>query len=333
MVSGAASRPPTGSLVRFFIHHECGCQEGVGVKLITYRTPAGLRLGVVTVAGVLDVRAATLALGMEGVPGDMAAVLKDGSNALTALDALVARAIGLADRGAALFCREEELNMAPCVPNPGKIIGVGLNYRGHARELGMRLPTTPMLFGKFRNALAGHDDPVAIPEDVEELDYEAELAFVIGRHCRKVTEEDALGYVFGYCNGNDISARDLQRRTTQVLLGKSPDGFCPIGPHLVTADEVPNPNALDIECYVNGEKRQHSNTADMVFPCRHLISYISRYMTLEPGDLILTGTPAGVALSRPDMPWLQPGDRVTVQIDGLGTLTNLVTRPSCPSAP
>ena len=210
------------------------------------------------------------------------------------------------------------------MPNPGKIICIGLNYRRHAAESGMAVPATPVLFSKFNNTLTGHGQPVAIPPDTQQVDYEAELAFVIGRRCRHVAEADALDVVFGYCNANDVSARDLQFLTSQWLLGKTSDGFLPLGPLLVTADEIPDPGQLRITCTVNGELRQDSNTADLIFSVPQIISYLSRYMTLEPGDVISTGTPEGVALGRADKPWLQPGDVVTVAIDGLGELTNQI---------
>lgn len=291
------------------------------MKLLTYRTPGGLRLGVKLDGGVVDVAAAASALGAGGVPVSVGEVLQGGATALSALETLVNKVE--THRGPAPWLLDEAaLDLAPCVPAPGKIICIGLNYRRHAEESGMKPPATPMLFSKFNNSLAGHGDPVPIPADAREMDYEAELAIVIGRRCRGVGRDEALQYVFGYCNANDISARDLQFRTSQFLLGKTPDGFCPIGPYLVTASEVPNPDALRIRCLVNGEVRQDSTTADMIFSCAELISYISRYITLEPGDLILTGTPEGVAMGRPDKPWLRPGDRVTVEVEGLGSLTN-----------
>lgn len=307
---------------------------------MTFRTPAGLRLGVKVAAGVLDVQAAAAALGdpalAQGLPARIEEVLQGGPAAVRTLAALVQAAeqateagqtgpAAPAGAGPLGLLPEAGLDLAPCVPNPGKIICVGLNYRTHAAESGLQPPSSPMLFSKFNNSLAGHGDPVPIPPDTEQMDYEAELAVVIGRRCRGVAREEALDCVFGYCNANDISARDLQFRTSQFLLGKTADGFAPIGPYLVTADEVADPNALGIRCYVNGELRQNANTRDMIFPVAELVAYISRYMTLEPGDLILTGTPEGVALGRPDKPWLRPGDQVTVEIDGLGQLTNTIT--------
>jgi 2-keto-4-pentenoate hydratase/2-oxohepta-3-ene-1,7-dioic acid hydratase in catechol pathway len=225
--------------------------------------------------------------------------------------------------------QEEQTEYGPCVPQSAKIICVGLNYRKHAEESKMELPKTPILFNKFGNALAGHGEKVEIPADAKQVDFEAELGIVIGKKAKGVPKESALDYVAGYCNANDLSARDLQFRTNQWLLGKACDGFCPVGPYLVTADEVGDPNQLKIETIVNGKVRQSSNTADMIFYCDEIISYISTYLTLEPGDLIITGTPEGVILGLPEheQDWLTDGDEVTIRIEKLGELTNQLTFP------
>lgn len=216
--------------------------------------------------------------------------------------------------------------LLPPVPNPGKIVCVGLNYRSHAEEANLAAPNSPVLFNKFRSSLAADGATVAVPPGASQIDYEAELVVVIGRPCRGVSEEDALDYVAGYCNGNDLSARDLQMRTSQWLLGKVLDGFAPMGPYLVTADEIPNPDALEIVGKRNGREVQHSNTRHMIFSCRHLISYISQYMTLEPGDIIFTGTPEGVILGLPEerRQWLAAGETFTVAIEGLGELNTTI---------
>lgn len=186
------------------------------------------------------------------------------------------------------------------------------------------IPQTPILFNKFNNALTGHRSPVVIPATTSKLDYEAELAIVIGRQARSVRREEALDYVFGYTIANDLSARDLQMRTSQWMLGKIGDGFAPLGPWIVTADAVGDPNALFIQTFVNGEMRQNSNTADMIFHCDEIISYLSQHCTLEPGDVILTGTPEGVVLGYPEdqQVYLKPGDEVEVRIEKLGELHN-----------
>lgn len=219
---------------------------------------------------------------------------------------------------------EQEITFLPCIPSGRKIICVGLNYRKHALEAGADIPTHPVLFNKFANTLASHQDLITLPLVAEQYDYEAELGIVVGKELQNVSEEAALGGVFGYCCVNDLSARDLQMRTSQWLLGKNLDGFCPVGPYVVTKDEVPNPNKLQIKTFVNGDMRQNSNTTDMIFHVPEIISYISRYMTLEPGDLILTGTPEGVIAGyEPDKQrWLQSGDEVTIEIEKLGSLTN-----------
>ncbi|HKI57605.1 MAG TPA: fumarylacetoacetate hydrolase family protein [Trueperaceae bacterium] len=219
------------------------------------------------------------------------------------------------------------LHLGPPVPRPGKILCVGLNYLKHARETEMEVPTSPVLFSKFGNAIAGPDADVVAPPEVERLDYEAELVVVIGRRARRVSEARALDYVLGYTNGNDLSARDLQQRTSQWLLGKTLDGFLPIGPQLVTADEIPDPQALPVRGWLNGELRQDSTTADMIFGVAEIVSYASTYMTLEPGDLIATGTPEGVILGMAEKRWMRPGDVYTVEVGPLGRLTTRVVAP------
>ena len=250
----------------------------------------------------------------EEVPKTVLALLQGGSRAQAALETFVA--------GATDFLDEATLNLAPCVPTPGKIVCVGLNYRRHAAEAGMAVPQTPILFSKYANALAGNGEVITLPKVTKQADYEAELAIVIGRRAKDVSEGEAHDYVFGYCNGNDLSARDLQMLTGQWLLGKTLDGFLPLGPSLVTADEVGDPDALRIRCWLNGELRQDSSTADMVFSTKQLVSYISRYLTLEPGDVILTGTPEGVIFGDDPAVWLKAGDEVTVEVEKLGRLTN-----------
>ncbi|HKI56834.1 MAG TPA: fumarylacetoacetate hydrolase family protein [Trueperaceae bacterium] len=219
------------------------------------------------------------------------------------------------------------LRLGPPVPHPGKILCVGLNYRKHARETGMAIPTSPVLFSKFDNAVAGPDAAVVAPPEVERLDYEAELVVVIGRRARRVSRAHALDHVLGYTNGNDLSARDLQQRTSQWLLGKTLDGFLPMGPQLVTADAIPDPQALPVRGWLNGELRQDSTTADMIFGVAEIVSYASTYVTLEPGDVIATGTPEGVILGMEEQRWMRPGDVYTVEIGPLGRLTTRIVAP------
>ena len=220
--------------------------------------------------------------------------------------------------------KESECRFGPVVHSPEKIICVGLNYRKHADETGMPYPEVPILFSKFNNALAGHGEEIKIPKVTEKLDYEVELAIVVGGEGQDIAKEDALDYVFGYTTANDLSARDLQMRTVQWLLGKTSDGFAPVGPYITTSDEIENPGNLKIQALVNGELRQNSNTSDMIFNCQEIISYVSRHMTLKPGDIILTGTPEGVVMGRDeaDRVYLREGDEVVVKIEGLGELRN-----------
>ncbi len=210
------------------------------------------------------------------------------------------------------------------IERPGKIICVGLNYRDHAEEQGTPLPEAPLLFAKWQNALIGPGEPIVIPPIVTKCDYEAELGVVIGTRIRDVSAENALEAVAGYVCVNDVSARDLQFSDGQWTRGKSPDTFCPVGPALVGRDEISDPQALAIRAILNGEAVQDSNTANMVFGVAEIIEYVTRTITLEPGDLIATGTPAGVGAFRKPPLFMQPGDEITIEIEGLGSLTNPV---------
>jgi 2,4-didehydro-3-deoxy-L-rhamnonate hydrolase len=210
------------------------------------------------------------------------------------------------------------------IERPGKIICVGLNYRDHAEEQGTALPEAPLLFAKWQNTLIGPGEPIVIPPIVTKCDYEAELGVVIGQRVRDVSVENALEAVAGYTCVNDVSARDLQFADGQWTRGKSPDTFCPVGPRLVPRDELPDPQALGIRAILNGETVHESTTANMVFGVAEVIAYVTRTVTLEPGDLIATGTPAGVGAFRKPPLFMQPGDEITIEIDGIGSLTNPV---------
>jgi 2-keto-4-pentenoate hydratase/2-oxohepta-3-ene-1,7-dioic acid hydratase in catechol pathway len=286
------------------------------MKLITFESADGLRLGVVTADGVLP---------LEGSDGGDAlsprTLFAQGEAALARVQAAVERS-----PGAAALRQERDLRLGPCVYQPGKILAVGLNYRRHAQETGAPLPETPVLFSKFNNTLAAACEPVPLPKVARQYDYEVELGVVIGRRTSGVSVERALEHVLGYCTANDLSARDLQTRTSQWLLGKTLDRFCPVGPYLVTRDEVPDPQRLALRTWVNGELRQNSSTADMIFSVAQIVSYASQYMTLYPGDLIITGTPEGVILGMPEpRTWLKPGDEVVVEVEGLGRLISPLT--------
>ncbi|MBA2641485.1 MAG: fumarylacetoacetate hydrolase family protein [Actinobacteria bacterium] len=210
------------------------------------------------------------------------------------------------------------------IERPGKIVCVGLNYRDHAEEQGVELPQEPLLFAKWPNALIGPGEPIVIPPIVTKCDYEAELGVVIGARVKGVSKENALEAVRGYLCANDVSARDLQFTDGQWTRGKSPDTFCPVGP-LVPAADAGDPHDLRIRAIVSGEVLQDSTTANLIFGVDEIISHASQTMTFEPGDLILTGTPAGVGVFRDPQRLLQPGDEVTIEVEGLPSLTNPVT--------
>ncbi len=209
------------------------------------------------------------------------------------------------------------------IERPGKIVCVGLNYRDHAEEQGVELPVEPLLFAKWPNALVGPGDPIVIPPIVTMVDYEAELGVVIGARVKGISKESAFEAVRGYVCANDVTARDLQFADRQWTRGKSPDTFCPVG-QMVPRDEIPSPHELRIRAIVSGEVLQDSTTANLVFGVDDVIAYACRTMTLEPGDLILTGTPAGVGVFRKPQRLLRPGDEVTIEIELIGSLTNPV---------
>jgi acylpyruvate hydrolase len=219
---------------------------------------------------------------------------------------------------------EEQITFYPPIQKPGKILCVGVNYTAHIKEMGRELPKYPVIFSKFNNVLTGHRQKVPMPQISEMVDYEAELAVIIGRRAKDVPESEALYYVGGYAPFNDITVRDVQNRTSQWLLGKSFDGCGPFGPAVVTPDEIDNPQALNIRLLLNGQTMQDANTDDLFFKIPFLISYISQMMTLEPGDIISTGTPGGVGFARNPQVFLKPGDMVQVEIQQVGTLENTV---------
>jgi 2-keto-4-pentenoate hydratase/2-oxohepta-3-ene-1,7-dioic acid hydratase in catechol pathway len=283
------------------------------MKLLTFQRDNRLQLGIHTEAGVIDVAQASE--GNAGIPLTLDAAIHGGADALKALQGLAAKFTGA-------FLKEENLQPGPCVGTPEKLICIGLNYKRHAKESGMAAPDSPVLFSKFNNTLAATGEAIPLPDNAVQYDYEVELGVVIGKEARYINVNDALNYVFGYFTVNDMSVRDLQFRTSQWLLGKTPDKFFPTAPYLVTADEVADPQNLGLYCWVNGEQRQNSNTADMIFSVAECISYISQYMTLKPGDVISTGTPEGVIFGMKEKKWLKPGDEVIVEVEGLGKCVN-----------
>lgn len=288
-----------------------------GLTLCTLLGKSGPSLGVRTSRGILDVARAARARRLRAT-ASVEDVLR--GRDLAGLLRLVADAEG----GKKAFLLDEKaVTFGPCVTRPEKIIMMGFNYRRHCAEVKLPVPETPTFFNKFNNALLGHGGTIRLPVKVSRsFDYEAELVVVMGRTARDVSPAEALDHVFGYCTGNDFSARDLQFKTSQFMLGKSCDGFAPIGPWLVGADAVGDPQNLRIECRVNGELRQSSNTDDMIFTCAELVSYASQHMTLQPGDLIFTGTPEGVIQGRPEgeRVWLQAGDEISTELERLGEL-------------
>jgi 2-keto-4-pentenoate hydratase/2-oxohepta-3-ene-1,7-dioic acid hydratase in catechol pathway len=290
-----------------------------GLTLLTMRRNGELRLGVKTDQGILDAPVAARLLRMPA-PATVDDLLQNEDG--PSLNALVDAAVQSSSARVA-FVDEASVEFGPVVTRPEKIVCVGLNYRRHAKEVNLPIPHQPVLFSKFNNALTAHNSAIKLPVEIAaKFDYETELVIVIGRKAKNVRESEALSHIAGYCTGNDFSARDLQfDRGGQWMVGKTPDQFAPLGPYLVTADQV-NPDKLKIECQVNGETRQFSNTDDFIFNTAQMVSYISRHMTLMPGDLIFTGTPEGVIMGYPKdkQVWLKVGDKIACSVEKLGVL-------------
>jgi len=285
----------------------------------TIRRDGRFVLGIRTPRGVLDVEKAGRAL-KRPAPSTIDEVLQ-GTDA-AALKGLVDASLANGAAKAA-FIPEDQVPFGPCVTNPEKIMMLGYNYKKHVIETKREMPKSPVLFNKYNNALNWHGGVINLPQKVaKKFDYEVELVVVIGKTARDVPPEKALDYVFGYSVGNDFSARDLQFKTPQLMLGKTSDGFGPIGPWLVTADQIPNVQNIWLRTVVNGEVRQNSNTDDMIFDVKTIVSYASQHWTLKPGDIFFTGTPEGVILGKPEAEqvWLKPGDVVVTSIEKLGDL-------------
>jgi 2-keto-4-pentenoate hydratase/2-oxohepta-3-ene-1,7-dioic acid hydratase in catechol pathway len=294
-----------------------GGSMATGLTLLNFYRGGELCLGVKTQAGVIDVKAAGRALKVR-VPGTTDDVIRGHD-----LDGLRAVVESAGKKGKAALLSEDKLKFGPAVSCPEKILMLGFNYRRHAMETHTPIPTSPVLFNKYANALCGHGTTVKLPVKVAtKFDHEVELVVVMGKEARDVSEADALSYVFGYATGNDFSARDLQFKTSQFMLGKTSDDFGPLGPYLVTSDLVGDPQSLKLECKVNDQVRQSSNTNDMIFSCAQIVSYASQHMTLKPGDIFFTGTPEGVIFGKPEAQrvWLKAGDRITTTIEKLGEL-------------
>src|SRR5699024_3188387 len=285
---------------------------GIIMKLVTYFQEKELHLGIKLEEGILPVNEKSDI----DAPITIEELIHQGDLGINHLKKLI-------EKSTKDDYITEKVNYAPALTQPEKIICIGLNYKQHADEVKAEYPEYPILFNKYNNTLSAHQQTITMPETTEHLDDEAELGVIIGKEAHHVNEQEALDYVFGYCATNDLSARDLQKRTGQWMLGKTSDGFLPTGPYVVTKDEINNPNDLKIQTRLNEKLVQDSNTSDMIFTVPELISYISKYMTLKPGDLIITGTPEGVIIGKPreEREYLTPKDKVTVEIEGLGSLT------------
>jgi 2-keto-4-pentenoate hydratase/2-oxohepta-3-ene-1,7-dioic acid hydratase in catechol pathway len=289
------------------------------MKLVSFRRPDDTADGEERLGLLIDDRVVVPADPSDRTPRTMAELLADLPAGLARLAAAEARAAV----GVPLGLPVDEVTLLPPVTRPGKIVAVGVNYRSHAAEQGRDPPASPVIFAKFASALIGHGAEIRWhPSLTTAVDAEAELAVVVGRRARRVSEADALEHVLGYSCLNDVSARDLQYADRQFVRAKSLDTFCPMGPALVTPDEVGNPQALAVRGYVNGELRQQASTAEMLFGVAELIAFCSRAFTLEPGDVIATGTPAGVGWFREPKQLLRDGDETVVEIERIGRLAN-----------
>src|SRR6266487_1644226 len=310
------------------------------MRLVTYQHEGQSRTGAQLDEQVVDLNRAyhaalrhmgnedELAVADVRVPTDMIGLLRGGDTSLRAAQQAVAFVRSQLEGNDKTLSLQgityaiDRVSLLPPVLRPGKVICLGLNYRDHAAEAGMAIPEYPVLFHKVAGSLIGHNQSIIIPRTSSKIDFEGELTIIIGRRGKYLAEDEALSYIAGYTIGNDVSARDLQFRTSQWTTGKMLDTFCPLGPALVTRDEVPDPNALRIKTTLNGQVMQDGNTADMIFHVPFIVSYISEIVTLEPGDVILTGTPAGIGNTRTPPVFMKPGDTISVEIERLGILTN-----------
>jgi len=281
------------------------------MRLVSFRRPGREPVaGILNANGVVDLHQTD-----QSLPKSLREIVADGPDLLSRIQAT-------ADRRDAVVVAEPRL-VAP-IPDPPKVVCVGLNYRDHAIETKTPIPKEPVIFNKFPTAIVGPNEIVRLPRESTQVDFEGELVVVVGKRGRRIPREQAMEYVFGYTIGHDVSARDWQKHKEgkQWLLGKSFDTFAPLGPSILTKDEIPDPHALKIQTRLNGEIMQNSNTGDMIFRIDELLAYVSQVTTFEPGDLIYTGTPAGVGVARTPPRFLKPGDVVEIEIDSLGVLRN-----------
>jgi 2-keto-4-pentenoate hydratase/2-oxohepta-3-ene-1,7-dioic acid hydratase in catechol pathway len=287
------------------------------MKLVSY-----LADGLVRVGGLFDKAGVEYLIDLHqanpSLPSDMIAFLRMGDEALSQAEEV------LCESEKYELIPLSKVRLGPPIPNPSKIICLGLNYQDHAPKEGSAAPAFPTFFAKYNNCLIGPGDPIILPAVTKQVDYEAELAVVIGKRGKNIPFDRAFDHVVGYTGFNDVSARDYQSRTSQWLQGKTFDTFGPMGPVLVTRDEIPHPDQLDIALVLNGQTMQHSNTAHLIFSIPQIIVYLSQFMTLEAGDVISTGTPGGVGALRTPPVFLKAGDQVKVVIEQIGELINPV---------
>jgi 2-keto-4-pentenoate hydratase/2-oxohepta-3-ene-1,7-dioic acid hydratase in catechol pathway len=283
------------------------------MRLVTFREGGRDRVGARVGDNIVD-----LSAGDSTIPSDMRTFLEAG-------DATQFKAKSVVAEGGTIFSAGDVQILAP-IANPEKLICIGLNYADHAAESGMDIPSEPIVFSKYASTIIGPGDTIKLPPSSNEPDYEVELVVVVGKSGFNISEADAMSHVVGYTVGHDVSARDyqLQKPGGQWMMGKTFDTFAPIGPDLVTADEISDPHNLPIRCILNGETVQDSNTKQLIFKVPELIAYLSHVFTLNPGDLIFTGTPPGVGMARTPQLWLKAGDHVACEIDGVGRLENAV---------
>ncbi|MBO8163496.1 MAG: fumarylacetoacetate hydrolase family protein [Brevibacillus sp.] len=309
------------------------------MKLVSFRYEGNTRIGCIMDDKIIDLNYAyRTMLESEGslraqqiaeafIPANMVEFLQGGEQSLQ----LAKQAVEYVNQSAKAFTYKvihqvSDVKIEAPVLQPGKMICVGHNYREHILEMGREIPPYPVVFAKFSNTIIGPQDDIPFFPLSEQLDYEAEFAFVMGKRARNVSQQDALDYVAGYTIVNDVTYRDIQRRTIQWLQGKTVEGSAPMGPWLVTSDELKDPSGLEVVLTVNGEERQRSNTRNLVFSVPYLVEFLSNLMTLEPGDVILTGTPGGVGVARDPQVFLKDGDVVRIEIDRIGVLENRVKK-------
>ena len=310
----------------------------IALKLFTYScsTCKQKRIGVIVddkCANALDIgraydhyvsKSGYQLTSLQAIPSDMLSYLQLGEPARNATREMLSY-YAKVDKNSVpegIWLDMEHVHLCPPILNPPKIVCLGRNYSSHVGEAGLKAPEMPKIFPKFNCVMIGHGDPIIKPDITEQLDFEVELAFVIGREGEFVSQEDAYKYVVGYTILHDVSARDIQFKDEQVTLGKNFRTFSPVGPYLVTADEIPDPQKLDLKTWLNGELMQSSNTKHQIFTIQYLVSFISRVMKLEVGDIVSTGTPEGIGAFRKPPVFMWPGDTVTLEVEKLGKLEN-----------